>query len=118
MENPEIPKRCGPTSWSIIRKAQVIGAMTAMLVTIIMLLLLLVAGPVALFFAKLVQSPTISFLNTVCPKFIDSLRAQPDHRLFWFTVWLCLVTAINSCLLFLAGTIIGWLIQKTKTKSY
>jgi len=105
MENSEKPKRCG---WSIVRKAQVIGALVGGLFTIGAAFYCALIPPEHLFDF----SDSLLFLITA-PIFLLVSRDAGGPMV----VFECFAVIVNSFLCFLAGTFIGWLIQKFKTNN-
>src|SRR3984957_14830031 len=113
MENLETPKRCG---WSIIRKAQVVTALIGAFVTTV----ILVINYCRLIPPSAVNAswfPAFNFLFGVVMRAADTilklLGLSATASLFPL-VALALIT--NTLLCFIAGTFIGSLIQKLKTK--
>ena|ERR1700722_17592366 len=114
MENLETPKRCG---WSIIRKAQVVTALIGAFVTTA----ILVINYCRLLPPSAVNAswfPAFNFLFGIVMRTADTvvklLGVSATASLF-LLVSLAIIS--NTLLCFIAGTFIGWLIQKLKTKS-
>jgi predicted DNA repair protein MutK len=106
MENPETPKR---RSWAVVRKAQVIGAVTGALLAVGARILLYVCGLVGIADDGAVAATLFGFfLLALWPEYqVERMLGLPkiNHPLGEI-----LVTAVNTVLFYLAGTIVGWLV--------
>jgi len=112
MENSENQKRCG---WSIERNAQTVGVTVAVLLTISAFITNTGSGSRDPFggtwiLLAVALWPTEQIYNA----FGYTLILWENNQ--WRVFSLCLVFFINSVLLFLAGTIVGCLIQRLKKK--
>lgn len=113
MENRRILKRRG---WSIVRKAQIIGATVGALISIGVILFASSDEHPDIFDLAVGLLILISLpLGLICRTFRVSLTqlSGPGWREYLFAV---LVIVTNAFILFLVGTCIGWLIEKVKNK--
>ena len=119
MENPEAPKRRG---WSIVRKAQIIGAVTGALLTVAILIFNADAtsanpenyGPVILL--GLVSFPSLPLL-ALCKMLGLKFLFDNNHNEGEASMSLdCLLVAVNAISYFVIGTIIGLSIRSFKNK--
>jgi hypothetical protein len=115
--NPEISKQRRWESWSVLRKAQIVGALAGSLVTIVIIVLCVLFQPKVMsilgFFGDAVAMPAV---------LIVSAFGVPAH---WFdndqtggpaVFPLCLIVALNTLLGGLMGTVIGQLLKFIKPK--
>jgi hypothetical protein len=110
VENSENPKKRG---WTIVRKAQVIGAVFGALFAIVVLIYCQINPPrfwdFAGYLLMLVQAPTILICNALglSP---NSLYGKGSGNLTNGSF--CLLVFNNALLFGLLGTIIGWMRQR------
>jgi hypothetical protein len=112
MENPEASKRRG---WSIIRKAQIIGILVAVLFTVGTQIFYFLNPPQTI----LDLSVALLLLSALPATLISSkvLGQHVDLLTYGLPKFLAITLTVNLILGFVVGTFIGWLIQKLKTKS-
>lgn len=113
MEDRRILKRRG---WSIVRKAQIIGAAMGALISV-GVILFATTDKSSDFFdpATILVILILSPLDRICRTFGMSLT--PLNAPGWRECLLAtLVVITNAFICFLVGTCIGWLVEKSKPK--
>jgi hypothetical protein len=110
--NPEKPKQRGWSSWSVIRKAQIIMAAISALTTIVILTLCEVINPGYHNDLERVLGDAGLYVMLPAALFVGLFGVAPH----WFDLRggaavfpLCVIILINSLLGFLCGTLIGLL---------
>jgi hypothetical protein len=111
MENSGILNRSG---WSIVRKAQVIGVLAAVLLTVALPMIPSVygLGPHS-FLLVLLASLVIRPAAEICHLFGWEWRIDINHGPSVKQMILAILT--NALLLFIVGTLIGWITARSKT---
>ena len=111
-ENPEAPKWRG---WPILQRAQLIGAISGVLLTGGAYVIYLLNPPESML------APSFSVLllsGFPATLIISKISGHPQDLLInGIPEFLAIAFLVNVILGFLFGTLIGWLIQKLKTKN-
>ena len=108
MENPEILNSRG---WSVVRKAQIIGVLAGVLITLGMPLILKAYDGGAFAFLLLwLEWEIFSPAAVICRLF--GWEWQGSSGPSWLQTTLAALT--NAVLLSLVGTLIGWIVAKFK----